>query len=170
MKIKFFILLFLLEITNSCLGKKNTENQLKSAAQEIMLASKSCALITQDENGISRVRTMDPFTPEADFVVWFGTNSNSSKVEHIKNNPNVTLYYLNPDNTGYVTIQGTAEVVNDPQEKESRWKEEWKNFYPNRPEGYLLIKVSPKWMEVVSEKHGIIGDSISWKAQRVTFD
>jgi len=146
------------------------ESQLKTAAREIMTAAKSCALITQSKDGSSRVRTMDPFAPESDFTVWFGTNSNSRKVNQIKNNPQVTLYYLDADNTGYVTIHGTAEIVNNIQEKAKRWKEEWKDFYPKRPNGYSLIKFSPKWMEIVSETRGILGDSLSWKPLNVKFD
>jgi general stress protein 26 len=69
-----------------------------------------------------------------------------------------------------VTIHGTAEIVNNIQEKAKRWKEEWKDFYPKRPNGYSLIKFSPKWMEIVSETRGILGDSLSWKPLNVKFD
>lgn len=152
------------------LAQNKSDDQLMSVAREIMLEANSCALITQDENGISRVRTMDPFAPEVDFTIWFGTNSSSRKVKQIMHNPNVTLYYTTIENTGYVTIHGTALIINDPIEKQNHWKEAWAAFYPNNPDGYALIKLSPKWMEVISEKHKILGDSINWKPQRVTFE
>ncbi|MBE0652182.1 MAG: pyridoxamine 5'-phosphate oxidase family protein, partial [Bacteroidales bacterium] len=113
---------------------------------------------------------MDPFLPESDFTVWFGTNPKSRKVDQIKNDPGVTLYYLDSDASGYVMIHGTAQIVNDQQEKENRWKAEWEAFYPNKTEDYLLIKVSPEWMEVISYAYGIVGDPETWEPPIVVFD
>ncbi|MDH5415425.1 MAG: pyridoxamine 5'-phosphate oxidase family protein [Flavobacteriaceae bacterium] len=128
-----------------------------------------CALITLDEEGRPRVRAMDPFKPEVDLTVWFGTNPNSRKVSQIKNDPRVTLYYLDNDASGYVMIHGMAQLVDDPKEKERRWKTEWKSFYPKKPEGYLLIKVIPEWMEIISTSRGIVGDKVTWKPPMVLF-
>jgi general stress protein 26 len=72
----------------------STNNDLINAAKEIMIAAGTCALITLDEEGRPRVRAMDPFTPESDFTVWFGTNAKSRKVNQINKDPRVTLYYL----------------------------------------------------------------------------
>lgn len=147
-----------------------SENQLKLAARDITASANTCSLITLDEEGHPRARMMDPFSPGDDFVVWFGTNPNSRKVQQIKNDPRVTLYYSAIDNSGYVMIAGRAELVNDPTEKEKRWKEEWAAFYPNRPDDYLLIRVTPAWMEVVSYTHGITGDTLTWEPPAVIFD
>lgn len=143
---------------------------LKTAASEIMAAAGTCALITLDENNLPMVRAMDPFPPEADFTVWFGTNPKSGKVNQIKNNPTVTLYYLDGDASGYVVIHGKAQVVDEQNEKETHWKVEWEDFYPNKPEDYLLIKVTPEWMEVLSPSRGIDGDPATWKAPVVFFN
>ncbi len=150
--------------------KDSINNKLINAAREIMVASGTCALITLDEKNLPMVRVMSPFLPESDFTVWFGTNPKSRKVNQIKNNPKVTLYYLDSDVSGYVVIHGTAQLVDDQKEKEKRWKVEWEAFYPNRPEGYLLIKVSPEWMEVISFKRGIVGDPTTWQPPVVLFD
>ena len=79
-----------------------------TVAKEIMLATRYCALITLDEDGHPQARTMDPFLPEEDMVVWFGTNPNSRKVKEIRNNSRTTLYYQAPNGAGYVVIQGHA--------------------------------------------------------------
>ena len=150
--------------------QKDTSNtKLFLAAREIMNAAGSCALITLDEEGRARVRAMDPFSPESDFTVWFGTNSKSRKVNQIRNDPRVTIYYLDGDASGYVMIHGTAQLVNDQKEKEKRWKSEWEAFYPNKTEDYLLIKVTPIWMEVSSSPRGIVGDTITWQPPTVLF-
>lgn len=146
-----------------------SRDQLIVAAREIIDAAGTCALITLDENNLPMVRTMDPFAPENDFTIWFGTNSQSRKVGQIRNNPDVTLYYRDSDDSGYVVIHGKALIIDDEQEKQSRWKEEWEAFYPNDREGYLLIKVSPEWMEILSVSRGINGDPKTWKTPVVRF-
>ena len=153
------------------LSQKDSANvKLVTAAREIMTEAGTCALITLDEEGRPRVRVMDPFLPESDFTVWFGTNPKSRKVAQIKKNPKVTLYYLDSDSSGYVMIHGTAELVDNQKEKEKHWKEEWEAFYPKRPEGYLLIKVTPEWMEVISISRGIAGDPLTWQPSKILFE
>jgi general stress protein 26 len=150
--------------------KDSVTVKLKTTAREIMTAAGTCALITVDQEGRARVRVMDPFPAENDFTVWFGTNPKSRKVDQIKKDPRVTLYYLDPNASGYVMIHGIAQLVNDQKEKEKRWKVEWEAFYPDKPEGYLLIKVIPKWMEVISYTHGIVGNPVTWEPPIVSFD
>lgn len=132
--------------------------------------SNTCALITIDKDGGARVRTMDPFSAEEDFTVWFGTNPNSRKVGQIKQNSTITLYYEDRTNPSYVMLYGTAEIIHEPSKKETYWKEEWTGFYPDKTNGYTLIKFSPQWMEVVSESNGIVGDSIYWTPKSIPID
>lgn len=145
-------------------------SSLIHAAREIMSSVGTCTLITLDQEGRARARVMDPFLPENDLTVWFGTNARSRKVNQIQNDPRATLFYLDKDASGYVMIYGKAQLVNDPEEKEKRWKDEWEAFYPNKEEEYLLIKVTPEWMEVISYPRGILGDPITWEPPKVLFD
>jgi general stress protein 26 len=111
---------------------------------------------------------MDPFPPEENMAVWLGTNSKSRKVSEIRRNQRVTLYYFVPEDRAYVTISGRARIVQDAKEKGRHWKDEWKDFYPDR-KNFLLIDVIPERLEVISVKRGIIGDSITWMPAAVTF-
>ena len=142
---------------------------LIAAAKEIMEATPYCALITLDESGHPHARTMDPFLPEEDMVVWFGTNIHSRKVREIGNDPRVTLYYEAPNGTGYVVIQGMASMVNDPEKLETYWKEAWDNFYPDRNSTYALIKVIPKKLEIIDYRHHITGSTKTWAAPQIDF-
>ena len=151
-------------------SRDSTDNKLISAAKEIMNLAGTCALITLDEEGRPRVRAMDPFAPEDDLTVWFGTNSKSRKVNQIKKDPRVTLYYLDSDVSGYVMIHGIAKLVDDEEEKEKWWKDKWEAFYLKNKENYLLIKVSPVWMEISSTPRSIFGDTITWQPPKVIFD
>lgn len=166
-------ILFLL-FSSSCQSQSKVKDdasrkQLQEAAREIMHSSGTCALITLDENGTPQVRTMDPFPPEDDFTIWLATNPKSRKVEQVKKNTNVTLYYNDKNNNGYVTLQGKAELINDQHEKDKRWKAEWKEFYPDRTDHYLLIKITPLKMEVINYARGISGDSLTWQPVEVLF-
>lgn len=67
-------------------------------------------------------------------------------------------------------IHGIAEIVNDQKEKDKRWKAEWEAFYPNKTKDFMLIKVTPEWMEVVSYTHGILGDPVTWEPSKLVFD
>jgi len=150
-------------------ASSNADQLLIEAAKEIISAAGTCALITVDNEGVPRVRAMDPFAPEENLTIWFGTNSRSRKVDQIKKNPLVTLYYLDSDASGYVIINGRAHLVNDPEEKEKRWKAEWEAFYPDKVKDYLLIEVTPIWMEVLSPPRGISADPVTWQPPLVNF-
>lgn len=146
-----------------------SHDQLITAAREVMEAARFCALVTVDEAGLPRARTIDPFPPGSDMVVWLATNPRSRKVEQIRANPHVLLYYFDPEGMGYVTLTGTARLVDDPQEKARRWKEEWAGFYPDREHDELLIEVTPDRLEVLSAAHGVEGDPETWTPPSVRF-
>jgi general stress protein 26 len=166
-----FILMMSLLVSHelSAQSADSAKIKLKAAALDMMKSAGMCALITIDQQGRPAARMMDAFAPESDFVVWFGTNPRSRKVKEIRKNPSVCLYYSNPSIPGYVMLQGKAEMVNDPKEKEKRWKEGWKEFYPSRDKDYILIKVKPTRLEVVNYKLGMTGDKATWEAPFATF-
>jgi len=148
----------------------NTERDtLISAVKEIMKTTRYCALVTLDKTGHPQVRTMDPFEPDDDMVVWFGTNINSRKVGEIRNDSRVTLYYEAPGGSGYVVMQGMANLVDDPEITEKYWKKEWEAFYPDKNTSYALIRVIPKKLEIISYVHGITGSSKTWEVPHIEF-
>ena len=148
----------------------SAQSVLLTAAREIISSTQYCALITIDSTGTPRVRMMDPFPPDSAFVIWFGTNPLSRKVSQIHHNPKATLYYPDPDNSGYVTLYGTANLVDDLAAKQKLWKEGWQAFYPDYPEGFMLIRFEPDWLEIVSVSRGIEGKNERWEPPRVEFE
>lgn len=147
----------------------STNYKVVKAAREIMTAAGICTLISLDENGVARARAMDAFPADDNFIIWFGTNPKSRKVKQIKHDARVTLYYFDKATASYVMIHGNAEIINSEEDKENHWKEAWQNFYPYYPENYLLIKVTPEWLEVISESRGITGDPLTWQPPIVRF-
>lgn len=151
-------------------GTPTPDIKIKSVAREIMRSAENCALVSIDEEGRARVRTMDPFAPDSSFVVWLGTSAKSRKVSQIEKKSAVTLYYLTPDNTSYVCIYGEAFLVNDSTSKEIYWRKKWEDFYPDRKKDYLLIKVVPQLIEVLSYREGLYKDTINWQPFSITFE
>src|SRR5438552_2151451 len=147
-----------------------SKDELISAAREIIATARYCALITVDSKGGVHARTMDPFAPDENLVIWLGTNPKSRKVTEIRRHSRVTLYYFDRESPAYVTITGFARLVNNRAEKAKRWKDEWKAFYPDRERGYLLIAVTPRELEIVNEKKGIVGDADLWTPPAVRFN
>lgn len=158
-------------LTASVSGQQRqwSKAELIAEAREIMTTTRYCALITIDKSGSAQARTMDAFAPDEKMSVWFGTNPLSGKVAEIRRNPRVTLHYFDRDNQAYVTIHGTARLVNDAQEKARHWKDDWKAFYPDRDKDYLLIEVRPVKLEVVNTKKGLVGDPKTWRPPTVVF-
>jgi len=147
----------------------NERDSLIAAAKEIIGMQKYCALATIDSSGHPDVRTMNPFPPEEDMTVWIATNSRSHKVQEIRNNPNVCLYYADHSKaTGYVTITGTAVLVDDMNEKLKRKRDYWNQAFPDW-KYLILIKVVPKRMEVLNYQWGKLNDPVTWKVPVVVF-
>jgi len=141
------------------------------AAGELMGKARFCALVTVGHDGHPQARVVDPFAPEGDMTVWIATNPVTRKVAQIKKDPRVTLFYFDPAGPGYVTLLGTAEVVKDATEKAKRWKEDWGAFYTdkNRGDDYVLIRVRPSRLEIVSYGHGLLNDPKTWRPVVVEF-
>jgi general stress protein 26 len=153
---------------NAQTNKLLSRDSLLIAARNIINSSTSHAFITVDENGKPQAREMSPFPPENNWVIWLGTSQGSRKSKQIQNNPNVIVYYSDPQSWSYVSFAGTARLVNDPDKKAKYWVEGWERYYPDREKNYILIEVTPLRIEVVSIKNNILWNS-QGAAQSVDF-
>ena len=173
-KIIIFILVIIIQSPLITFAQENealfNRDTLITAARKMMETARYCALITLDETGYPVARTMDPFLPKDDMVVWLGTNINSKKVREIKNDSRVSLYYQSPNGVGYVLIEGQAYLVDDTLKKQIYWKKEWSRFYSEEKSNYILIKIIPEKLELLDYQHGIIGDTKTWAVPFVEFN
>src|SRR6185312_15174563 len=71
-KFQFVILLLLFAAASVASQTKQSlsRDELIAAARETMSAARYCALITQDSSGRPQARTLDPFPPDENMVVW----------------------------------------------------------------------------------------------------
>ncbi len=168
-----FLLLFAPALCGGTAAQEAPEQpgreRLIAVSREIMEGAGLCSLITLGANGQPQARIMDAFAPDEEMVVWMGTNRRSRKVEQIRSDPRVTLFYFDSGSMSYVTLLGIAHLVDDPEEKSRRWKESWEEHYPGDREDYLLIRVVPTRLEVVSSANDILGDPVTWAPRSVEF-
>ena len=137
------------------------------AAREIIKETRYCALVTIDSTGQPQIRTMNPFPANNELITWFGTSRTSRKVREIKNNPKVCVYYADHISAkGYVSITGTAEVIDD-KELLLKMKRDYWNSIPNWQNKFVLIKIVPKTLEVINYKHGLNNDPNTYKAPSI---
>jgi len=176
MKYLFLFLIFIWSCSTqqesailSTLKKDFTEEEQKTInlSKEIIDNTYFGTFITIDSDGQPRARVMEPFAPDDDFIIWLATNPKSRKVTQIKANPKVTLHYFDKKKLGYISLMGQAFLVNDKAIKESKWKDGWENFYPNKDKDYLLIKFIPKTLELISIPNKFTGDAVTWKPHQV---
>ena len=143
-----------------------SEAMVLQAARETMEAARYCFLVTRDEAGRMNARVMDPFLPEDDMTVWLATNASTRKVDQIRKDSRATLAYYDAASMGYVTLLGTARMVDDLDERRNRWKPEWAGFYPDGPtaDDYVLIEFMPSRIEVMSFTHEVMSGGAFWPA------
>ncbi|MEM7099303.1 MAG: pyridoxamine 5'-phosphate oxidase family protein [Pseudomonadota bacterium] len=148
-----------------------TDTQLAIAeARRIISDDPFVNLATVDDKGQARIRTMEHSGADEDMVVYLATIPNTRKLTQIKTNNKVTLFFDNADETAYVSIMGTASIHNDAA---TIIRHAWQTpkhrtqFWPEFPKGYVLIRVQPDWMEVITSK--IAARDSDWRPQAVQF-
>ena len=163
----FLLFLLMVLLVSSVVAQENQNfvfqelprDSLLILARTIIDSAQCRILITVDENGKPQARTMSPFPPEENMIIWLGTNPRSRKVKQIKNNPNVMVYYYDTKSFSYVSVAGQARIVSDPEKRYHYWKESWTRFYPDPEKDYTLIEVTPKRLEICSFKYRLFWDS-----------
>jgi general stress protein 26 len=136
-----------------------------AAARDIIGKARYATLVTVDRQGQPQARVVDPFAPDEDWSIWFATNPLTRKVAEITAQPRATLLYFDASRSSYVTVVGAARLVRDEAEKAKRWKDDWKPFYKNanRGDDFLLIKIEPERLELVSPVLGMNNDPANWR-------
>ncbi len=81
--------------------------------------------------------------------LYFTTNTSSNKVTRIRNNPNVAVYFAEPDNFRGICVSGKAEEITDQKLTERFWKRSWTMYYPlgKTDPDYAIIKVTSTKIE-----------------------
>ena len=146
-------------------GDTLSRAQVIAVATDIMQTARYCTLITIGPDGRPQARIVDPFLPDSDLTIWIATNPLTRKVQEIRHDPRITLLYFSPATFEYVTVHGTAVVDTDSLHRAVHWKPEWAGMYRDQHRGadYLLLRVRPTRLEVVSARRGLRNDPETWR-------
>lgn len=142
-----------------------------AAATDIIQKAHYCTFITIGEDGYPQARMVDPIPPDADFTIWFATNPLTRKVDQVRRNPQVTLSCFDAGTSSYVTLLGRGSLVTNATEKQRHWKSDWAAIYPNgsKSNDFMLIRITPARLEIVSESRGMTGDAKTWLPLAIDF-
>lgn len=156
--------LFLLALlcTSSALGAQDAE--LAAAARTVMALDPTPTLVSLDAEGRPRARTVQVSDPDEDFVLWIATKPNTRKVAQLRGDPRVTLHYADDGVGAYVSVMGTATLHDDAGTLGAHTfhdEDDLAAFWPDYPEDYLLIRVTPDWIEVLGG--GAEPDPETWR-------
>ncbi|NDJ53274.1 MAG: pyridoxamine 5'-phosphate oxidase family protein [Chloroflexi bacterium] len=120
-----------------------------NAAQTTIKEVDHCMLVTYGSDGLLHSRLMQPYDTEESLDIWFGTRPDSRKVEEIQADNRALVMFYNLKEAAYVSMNGTIEMVDDPELKKQYWHEAWEDYFERGPEGddYMLLKFVPNRIE-----------------------
>ncbi len=88
------------------------------------------AMLTSIDGGVLRARPMVTQKREFDGTLWFLTSTRTHKVSEIEADPRVCVSYSDVDDNNYVSVSGTAQVVQDRAKIEEMWNPVYKAWFP----------------------------------------
>lgn len=135
---------------------------------KLMNGIKIAMLSTVDADGNFNSRPMAQQEVEGDGDLWFFAETDSSAVAHIASNPHVGVT-LSSAST-WISIHGTAEVVNDPAKLHELWNAGVEAWLPEGPDdpNVRLIKVNADGAEYWDTPGGRVASAMSYIKSKAT--
>ncbi|MHA1190816.1 MAG: pyridoxamine 5'-phosphate oxidase family protein [Promethearchaeota archaeon] len=134
--------------------------EIKKLSLELIESSKATYLTTIDSEGYPITRAMfnlrnkEQFPEfseyfnglENEFEIYISTNTSSSKTDHVKKNPKISVYYCEPNDFKGVMFGGEVEIIDDINIKKNIWLDWWKKYYLKglSDPDYTLLRLKPK--------------------------
>jgi len=107
-----------------------TREQMVAKVAELIKDINVAMLTTEAEDGLLHSRPMATQKTEFDGTLWFFTGLSTGKISEIDWNPEVNLSYSDGGANKYVSVSGTAEIVDDRAKKEELWSDIYKAWFP----------------------------------------
>lgn len=106
-----------------------------------------CMLTTQTGRDL-RARPMAAYVERMENAVYFLTDVESHKDDEIARSPNVCLAFADPKGQKYVSLSGTAEVLNDRARIKELWGTPAKAWWDSPEDPSIrILKVTPSFAE-----------------------
>lgn len=114
--------------------------------REIAMDANICMFVSDLSNLPLAGRPMATQEVDKEGNIWFMSDRNSNKNKEIVNDGKVQLFYSHTSNYEYLSIFGTAEIVNDRSKIEELWTPMAKTWFKEGVDdpNIRLIKVKPE--------------------------
>jgi general stress protein 26 len=119
------------------------ENDAEHKVWSMMKDIGICMLATRDGDGL-RSRPVAAYTEEDAGVIYVMTDVRAHKDDEVAANPQVNLAFATPGSNSYVSLSGTAAVVNDRAKIKDLWNTWSKPWWegPDDP-NIRLLRIQP---------------------------
>lgn len=100
---------------------QHQDNESMDKVAELVEEIKFAMLTTRESDDTLHSRPMTTLQMDSNGCLWFFTSLDSYKVDDINEQANVNLAYARPDKQDYLSIAGTAELVQDRKKMQELW-------------------------------------------------
>jgi general stress protein 26 len=107
-------------------SREDAIRKLRSLMEDINI----CMLTTVDADGRLHSRPMAVQKAEFDGDLWFLTGKSTGKTGEIRRDQHVNVSFADEDDQRYVSISGTATVLDDRDKIKQLWKPLYKAWFP----------------------------------------
>ena len=137
------------------------EKEAKRVSLELMGVVQDAYLGTVDGDGFPQTRVMGNLRNkeqcriaeelfaghDEDFLIYMLTGHSSDKMQQIRANSKVSVYFCNSAEFHTLLLVGNAEEIDDLDLKKRIWQDEWKRHWPGGPEDpeFIILKLLPEW-------------------------
>ena len=137
------------------------EKEIKQLSVKLMGSVELAYLGTVDGDGFPQTRVMGNLRNkeqcriaeelfaghDEDFLIYMLTGHSSDKMQQIRANSKVSVYFCNSAEFHTLLLAGNAEEIDDPDLKKRIWQDEWKIHWPGGPEDpeFIMLKLLPEW-------------------------
>ena len=132
------------------MAETNAESKAQTIEKlNLLIKDIKIAMLTTLDKGVLRSRPMATQETDFDGELWFFTSRQTHKAEEIEKDNRVNVSYAEPDDNRYVSMSGTAELVDDRAKIEEFWRPGYLAWFPKGLEdpNLILLKVSVEQAE-----------------------
>ncbi|TET05221.1 MAG: hypothetical protein E3J83_06880, partial [Candidatus Atribacteria bacterium] len=90
---------------------------------ELVNRSTIAMLGTNGEDGFPNIKAMLKMENEGLKKIWFSTNTSSKRVEQIKKNSKVCVYFVDPNEFKGLMLVGNIKIFQDKRSRQRLWRE-----------------------------------------------
>jgi general stress protein 26 len=147
----------------------NTQADIKKLG-ELIKDIRIAMFTTVDEEGVLHSRPMATQAVEFDGDLWFFTSQQTGKVGDITHYKQVNVAYASTGDERYVSVMGSADLVNDVFKMKELWKPIMKAWFPEGLDDpdLRLIRVNVEQAEYWDTPGGKVGSLLGIVKNLVT--